>query len=209
MASSCWTFLAHGDQVLARHQFIDLLRRIGGKTDVAVGEDADETTGLAAALAGVLDDRNAGNAMGAHQGLRIGKRCIGSNGDGIDHHAGFELLDLPDLFGLQLRRKIAVDDAHAAGLRHGDGEARFSDCIHGRRKQRQIEFDVGSDAGADIGLAGHDFGVTRLQQDIIKCQCQRACRGFNDFCHDQFLTIRLIRLKGAPRWWSAESVVFK
>ena len=43
---------------------------------------------LAAALAGVLDHRNTGNAMGAHQRLGIGECRVGANGDGIDDHAG-------------------------------------------------------------------------------------------------------------------------
>lgn len=124
--------------------------------------------------------------MGPHQRLRVGKRRVRSDGDGIDDHAGFELLDLPHFLGLQFRCQIAVDHAHAASLRHGDGEARFGDCIHGCGEQWQVEFDIGSDAGANIGLAGHNLGMTGLEQDIIKCQCQRACRGFNDFCHDQF-----------------------
>ena len=55
------------DQVFAGHQFGDLLRRIGGEAHVAVGEDADQPAGLLAAGAAVLDHRNAGDAVGAHQ----------------------------------------------------------------------------------------------------------------------------------------------
>jgi hypothetical protein len=49
-----------GDEALVGHQLMDLLARIGGEADVAVGEDADEATGL-------LDDGNAGDAVGLHQ----------------------------------------------------------------------------------------------------------------------------------------------
>ena len=36
---------------------------------------------------------------------------------------------------------IAVDDADAAGLRHGDGERAFGHRIHRRRDQRNAELD--------------------------------------------------------------------
>ena len=39
--------LGDRDQILPGHQFGDLLRRIGGEAHVAIGEDADETAGLA------------------------------------------------------------------------------------------------------------------------------------------------------------------
>ena len=38
---------AHGDEIFVRHQFGDLLARIGRKPHVAVGEDADQLSGNA------------------------------------------------------------------------------------------------------------------------------------------------------------------
>ena len=38
---------AHGDEIFLRHQFGNLLARIGGKAHVAVGEDADQLAGHA------------------------------------------------------------------------------------------------------------------------------------------------------------------
>ena len=57
-----------------------------------------------------------------HQAQRIGERLVGMDGHRIDHHAGFELLDLADLVGLLGDVEVAVDDAEPAGLRHGDGQ---------------------------------------------------------------------------------------
>ena len=37
--------LAHGHEVFLRHQFGDLLPRVGGKPNVAVGENADQLAG--------------------------------------------------------------------------------------------------------------------------------------------------------------------
>ena len=57
-------------------------------------------TSLPAVLAAALDHRNAGNPVLAHQRQRVGERGLRVNGDRVDHHAGFELLHLPDLGGL-------------------------------------------------------------------------------------------------------------
>ena len=73
----------------------------------------------------VFDDRNAGNAVLAHQRQRVGERFVRQDGDRIDHHAAFIALDLADLLGLRLRLHIAVDDADAAGLGERDGEPRL------------------------------------------------------------------------------------
>ena len=140
--------LLHGDQVVARHQLIDVLRRIGGEAHVAVGQDADQPAGLLAAGAAVLDHRNAGNAMRPHQRAGIGQRRFGTDGHRVDDHAGFEFLDLADLLGLLGRREIAVDDADAAGLRHGDGQPRFGHRIHRRRQDRRVQLDVAGDPRA-------------------------------------------------------------
>ena len=160
--------LAHRDQPLAGHQFVDLLARIGGKAHVAVGEDADEAAGRLAAETGVLDHGNAGNAVRLHQFERIGQGRIGADGDRIDHHAALELLDLANFLGLRGRVEIAVNDAHAAGLRHGDGEARLGHRVHGRGEDRQRQVNVARDRRADNGLARHDFRVAGLQEHVVK-----------------------------------------
>ena len=67
LASSWSTFSLTVIRLSLRHQLVDLLRRIGGEAHVAVGQDADQPAGLLAAGAAVLDDRNAGNAVRAHQ----------------------------------------------------------------------------------------------------------------------------------------------
>ena len=67
-------------------------------------------------------------------------------------------------------RHVAVDDAHAAGLGHGDGEAGFGDRVHGRRNQRHGEFDRFRELGACVGLARQHVGGARHKQDVVKCQ---------------------------------------
>ena len=142
--------LAHRDQVFVRHQFGNFLPGIGGKAHVAVGEDADQLARHALGCAG--DHRNAGKAVIVHQRHRVGQHRVGTDGQRIDHHAGFVLLDLPHLGGLAVDIEIAVDHADAAGLRHGDRHPRFGDGVHRGRDDRDIERNRAGDAGADIGI---------------------------------------------------------
>ena len=175
--------LLHRDQILLGHQFVDPLLRIGREAHIAIGEDADQPAELLPAGAAILDDRDARDAVELHQGACIGERPFGADRDRIHHHARLELLDLADLLGLLSRLEIAVDDADAAGLRHGDGEARFCDRVHRRRQDREVEVDVAGDSGPHIGLAWHDLGMGGLKEHVVEGQCQDASCGFDDFCH--------------------------
>ncbi len=96
--------LAHRDQVFLRHQLRDLLARIGGEAHIAVGEDADQLAGRARCC------RRSTTGMPEmplilHQRQRVRQHRVRADGQRVDHHAGFELLDLPDLRGLLLRRR--------------------------------------------------------------------------------------------------------
>ena len=118
-----------------------------------------------------------------HQRQGVGERRLRVDGDRIDHHAGFELLDLTDRLGLLVRRQVAVDDADAAGLRHGDGEPRLGDRVHGRRQDRQVEADRAGQPRADIGLGRKDRGIARRQQDVVEGERLAAGLGFDDHGH--------------------------
>ena len=139
-ASSSPTLSRTVMRFFVRHQLADPLARVAGEAHVAVGEDADE---LAVA---VLDHRDAGDAVVGHQRQRVGQRLVGVDGDRVDHHAGLEFLDLAHLGGLLVDRQVAVDDAEAAGLRHGDRERAFGHRVHRRRDQRDAQLDLAGDA---------------------------------------------------------------
>ena len=175
--------LADRNEIVVRHQFRHLLRRIGSEADVAVGQDADEAAGDLAPAAAVLDHRDAGDPIGAHQRPGIGQGSVRADGHRIDDHAGLELLDLANLLGLLYGSEIPMDDAHAASLGHGDGQAGLGDGVHGRRQDRDVELDVAGDARPDIGFTRHDFGVARLKQDVVEGERQRACGRIDDLCH--------------------------
>ncbi len=117
---------------------------------------------------GAFHHRNAGDAVALHQRQRIGERGVRRDGDRVHHHAAFELLHAADVLGLLFDGQIAVDDAHAAGLRHGDGEARLGDGVHGGGNEGNAEFDRLGQAGSGVDLAGQDFGGCRHQQHIVE-----------------------------------------
>ena len=157
---------AHRHQILVRHQFGDFLARVGRKTHVAVGENADQLARHA--LGSTRDHRNAGKSVVLHQRHRIRQHRIGTDGQGIDHHSGFILLDLPHLGSLAVDIEIAVDHADAAGLRHRDRHPRFGDGIHCGGDNRNVERNGAGNVGADIGFRGQDVRQAGLQQHVIE-----------------------------------------
>ena len=171
------------DQVLMGHQFMDLLVRVGGKTNVPVGQDANQVAGAGAVTAAMLDHGDPGDAMGLHQCERFRQWRIRADGHRIDDHAAFEFLDLADLLCLFFRRQVAVDDANAASLRHGNGQAGFGDCVHGGGNDRQVEVKITSNAGRDVGLTRHDLRMTGLQQHVIESQRFSAGNGLDNGRH--------------------------
>jgi hypothetical protein len=160
---------AHRDQPVLGHQLGNLLPFVGGEPHVAIGENADQFAGPS--IAAAFDHRNPGNVMLLHQCQRVGERRFRIDRDRIHDHAGFEFLHLSHLQGLRFRIEIAVEDADAAGLRHGDRHMRFGHCIHRRGDDRNIEENAGCDAGSDIDFRRHHVGKPRLQQHIIEGVC--------------------------------------
>ena len=158
--------LAHRDELLLGHQLGDRLLGIGGEANVAVGEDADELPG--AAVAAAFHHRDAGNAVGLHQVERVREARVRMDGDRVHHHAGFELLDLAHLRGLVGGFQVAVDDADAAGLRHGDRHGGFRHRVHGGGRDRNVEPDVARDAGADVYLGRQRVREAGLQQHVVE-----------------------------------------
>ena len=106
--------------------------------------------------------------MVLHQRHRIRQHRVGTDGQRVDDHSGFELLDLPHLGGLPVGVKIAVDDPNAARLRHGDCHSRFGDGVHRRGDNRNVEWDGPSEVRADIGLRGQDIREAGFQKHIVE-----------------------------------------
>ena len=173
----------HGHE-LPRHQIRHLGVHVGGKAHIAVGDDAFQ-------LAAVIDHGNAGNLARLLDGEKLADGGVRRNGDGVHHHAAFIALHLGHMFGLGGGLQVLVNDAKAAGLRHGDRHGRFRHRVHGRRHDGNGEFDVAGEFrfGGDIrGQHGRRAG---LHQHVVKGEIfgkgtghhvnlgSGACRGAN------------------------------
>ncbi len=165
--------LAHGHEPVLGHQLGHLLARVGGKAHVAIGQDADQLAGRRGPSA--LHYRHAGDAVLLHQVERLRERSLGMDGERIHHHAGFEFLYLPHLRRLFVRLEIAVDDADAAGLRHGDRHVHFRDGVHRRGDDRDVDGDLAGNPGAHVDLRRHHVRKPRFQQHVVEGQRFAGC----------------------------------
>jgi hypothetical protein len=149
-----------GDELLG-HDLLDGQVQAALEADVAVGQDADE-------LVGLVRDGQTGDVVLPHDLEGPGDLVLGPEGDGLDDHAALVALDLVDLLGLDLDREVAVDDADAALLGHGDGHARRGHGVHGRADEGDVEGDVAAQPGGDRGLLGDDVRLGRDDEDVVE-----------------------------------------
>ena len=161
----------HGHQAVARHQLVDPRVGIGGEADVAVGQDADQPPGAG------LHHRDAADVVLRLQRADVGQGLVGVDGDRVDHHAGFELLDLADLGGLLGGRQVLVDHPDAAKLGHADRHGAFGDGVHRRGDQRDVQRYLAGEPGAGLRGGRQDLRVAGHQQDIIEGERLLDSRG--------------------------------
>ena len=103
-----------------------------------------------------------------HQPERIRQGLVRMDRDGVHHHAGFVALDEAHLLGLGVGLQIAVNDADAAVLRHGDGHLGLGHRVHGGGDDGQGEADRLGELRRDIDVAGQNLGAPGPQQDVIE-----------------------------------------
>ena len=106
--------------------------------------------------------------MRRHEVERVGERRVRPDGDRIDHHAGLELLDPPDLARLLFDVEILVQDADPAGLRHGDRQPALGHGVHRRGDQRDAERDAPRQPRRGVGFARKDGGLGRHKKHVIE-----------------------------------------
>ena len=158
-----FTFL-DGDQALfRRHHLTHLSVQTALEAHVAGGDDANQIT--------VVQHRHAGDVVLAGQIEQVAHGSVGFDGDRILDHAGLVALDLAHFGSLLLDGHVLVDDADAAFLGHGDGQARLGDGVHGCGQQRNVQLDATGQAGLEADVLGQDFGVTGDEQDVVEGEC--------------------------------------
>ncbi len=62
-----------------------------------------------------------------------------------------------------------VNHTEAAFLRHGDGEPRFGNRIHGRRNQWNVQHNCLCQLRFESYGFGENIGVSRQEQNIVEC----------------------------------------
>ncbi len=173
------------DEVLLGHHLADGDIGAGFKAQIAVGENAHQPL--------ALRNRDAGDPVAAHHFESVTDHLVRPDGDRVHDHAAFRALHLIDLAGLGLDVQVAVDDADAAHLCHGDGHARFGDRVHRRGKQRRVQRDVAGELRLGAHLRGHHFAVRRHQQDVVKGESFRKSLG-------QHNTLMRLADQGSTHW---------
>ncbi len=155
-----------GYQLVApRHHLANGPAVIALEPNVAVGQDPDQSP--------IPADRHSRNAMRAHdlEGMREGRVRI--DGHRVRDQAAFALLDLGHLGRLLFDRKVAVDEAEATLLGHGDGHACFRNRVHCRTDQRNVQSNVTAEARFYVGLTRKDARLPGNQKDVVEGQSYR------------------------------------
>jgi len=124
-------------------------------------KDADGT------LVGV-DDRQAADAVRAHDRERVRERPRGRDGQRVDDDAALRLLDAVDLASLILDRQVLVDEPDAAFAGHANRGRRLGDGVHRRADQWHAQRDRGRQSRRDIDVARNHLAVRRDQQDVVE-----------------------------------------
>ena len=109
--------------VLCGHDLRHTFLRVRLKAHVAAGDNPHQVA--------AIQYGHTGYAVGAGKFDQLGDSGRLLDSDWILDHAAFELLDLAHLLRLLGDAHALVDNADPAFLRHGDGQAEFSHCIHG------------------------------------------------------------------------------
>ncbi|MNG93633.1 hypothetical protein D3C79_526060 [compost metagenome] len=154
---------AHGDQTLfGRHHVAHLGFQTGLEAHVTGGDDTDQVA--------VFQHWNTGDVVQAGQVEQVTHSGVGVDGDRILDHASLELLDLAHFMRLLLDGHVLVDDADAAFLGHGNGQARFGHGIHGGGNQRNVQLDATGQTGLETDFIGQYLGIARYKEDIVEGQ---------------------------------------
>ena len=95
---------------------------------------------------------------------------VGADRDRVADDAGLEFLHLAHLPGLLLRAHVLVNDAYAALLGHGDGQASLGHGVHGGRHEGDIQLDGAGQLCLQADFPGQDLGIGGNQQNIVESE---------------------------------------
>ena len=155
--------LRHSNQAFLRgHHFGYGRIELRLETQVTAGDDANRLV--------FTDDRYTGDAHCGGQVDHLADGHIRRYRDRIADDAALVLLDRVDLPRLLFHGHVLVDDAEPAFLGQCNREPCLGHGVHSGAQQRDVQCNLGGEAGTEIDLPGQHIGVTGLQQDVIECQ---------------------------------------
>jgi hypothetical protein len=150
----------HGHQIFLRHHRADQLRMVLFKAQVAVGQDAGQPR--------PAGHGQSGYPVLGHDLQRLPQRDVRGDRHRVHDHPAFRAFHAVDLFALPVNGHVPVHDADAALPRDGDGQARFGDGVHGRRRQRDVQCQFARKARARVHLVRQHGRLARQQQYVVK-----------------------------------------
>ncbi|MCY1357081.1 hypothetical protein D9M69_435580 [compost metagenome] len=148
--------------VLGSHDRGNGVADVRTEAQVAAGHDADQLA--------LFHHREAGEAVFTGDLQQFNDLGGGGDGHRVTDDGGLVALDLAHLGGLLLDGHVLVDDADAAFLGHGDGQAGFGHRIHRGGHQRDVQFDAAGQAGLEADILRQNLGITRDQENVVEGQ---------------------------------------
>ncbi|MNQ69345.1 hypothetical protein D3C85_839360 [compost metagenome] len=152
-----------GDQLVLRsHDRGDGVAHVRLEAQVAAGDYAHQFA--------LVHHREAGEAVLAGDLQQLDDLGGGGDGHRVTDDGGLVTLDLAHFGSLLLDGHVLVDDADAAFLGHGDGQAGFGHRIHRGGHQRDVQFDAAGQAGLEADILRQNLGITRDQENVVEGQ---------------------------------------
>ena len=155
--------LMGGNEVLFRHHLIDGAVETALETQVAVGDDTNETLLT-------VNHRDTADMILSHDIESLGNRRTERNGNWVIDHTILGTLNDGHLTGLILNRHILVNHTDTAFTGDGNSHLALRHRIHSGRHERHVQLDVTRKAGFQLYCLGQYFRVGRNQEDVVERQ---------------------------------------
>ncbi len=103
-----------------------------------------------------------------HEAVGIAQGVVRREREGVRDDPRLGTLHPVHLGRLVLGRQVLVNDADAALLRNGNGQARLGHGVHGGAQQGDIDLELAGEARAYLGVARNHRRVGGHQQHIVE-----------------------------------------
>ena len=138
---------------------------------VVVGDESGITAGDNAYYLIAFDHRYPGDIVGFGQAQQLGHGGLRTNGDRVFNNTGFVFFHHAHISRLVFLIHALVENADAAFLGHGNGQAVLGDRIHGCRDQRNVQRDVPRQFAFQGHILGQHIGMGGYKQNVVERQC--------------------------------------